>query len=165
MLETLNEQRVNYLLIGGMNFLIRHAPERTFDLDVWVADEPANLEALNRALRQLGAAWGPTEAAWGPIPDDWRWLRRQPCFCLTTAHGALDVFLEVLGLEGRFAACRAAGIPTITASGVRFIGLNDQDMLRCQEALPPTQRKAHRMEVLRAALQRVAPASDSSRAS
>jgi hypothetical protein len=33
MLRVLNEEQVDYLLIGGMNFLIRHLPELTFDVD------------------------------------------------------------------------------------------------------------------------------------
>ncbi len=157
-LATLHEDRVEYLLIGGMNFLLRHAPELTFDVDIWVRDQPANLAALNRALRKLEAAWGPTETAWAPVPEDWRWLQRQACYCLTTSQGALDVFREVLGLEGRFEACRTAGLASATAAGVPFIGLNDRDMLRCQEALPPDQRKPRRIELLRAVLRRGAPA-------
>jgi hypothetical protein len=94
-LRTLNEERVDYLLIGGMNFLLRHLPELTFDVDIWVRDEAENLERLNRVLQKLEAAWGPTEKDWRPVANDWRWLQRQGCFCLTTAHGALDVFRDV----------------------------------------------------------------------
>ena len=54
-LETMNRLNVAYLLIGGMNFLLRHQPELTFDVDVWVRDDPVNLEKLNRALRSLEA--------------------------------------------------------------------------------------------------------------
>ena len=32
MLRVLNEEQVDYLLIGGMNFLIRHLPKLTFDV-------------------------------------------------------------------------------------------------------------------------------------
>src|SRR5512141_1789242 len=99
-LTRLNEQQVDYLLIGGMNFLIRHLPELTFDVDVWVRDDAENLTRLNRSLEQLEAAWGPTEANWKPISHDWRWLQQQPLFCLTTKEGALDIFREVRGLEG-----------------------------------------------------------------
>jgi hypothetical protein len=31
-LRALNDAQADYLLIGGMNFLIRHAPELTFDV-------------------------------------------------------------------------------------------------------------------------------------
>lgn len=154
MLETLNAERVDYLLIGGMNFLLRHEPELTFDVDVWVADSDENLQRLNCALQRLGAGWGATEIAWAPVPEDSSWLRQQPVFCLTTEHGALDVFREVLGLEGRYAECRATAVHSRTASGVAFVGLSDAHMLACQEALPEAQRKPRRLATLRAALQR-----------
>ncbi|MBU6398946.1 MAG: hypothetical protein KGS61_01380 [Verrucomicrobia bacterium] len=94
-LDALNREQVEYPLIGGMNFLLRHRPELTFDVDVWVRDDSTNLPRLNRALRALGAEWGETEMDWKPVPEDWRWLLHQGLFCLTTRHGALDSFREV----------------------------------------------------------------------
>jgi hypothetical protein len=151
-LRALKEERVDYLLIGGMNFLLRHLPELTFDVDVWVRDEAENLNRLSRALRRLGAQWGRTEAAWAPVPEDGRWLETQAVFCLTTRHGALDVFRDVLGLEGRYPECKTRGVPGATASGIPFHGLCDEDMLACQEALPPGEQKVRRMETLRNAI-------------
>ncbi len=80
-LRTLNESQVDYVLIGGMNFLIRHLPELTFDVDIWVQDTVENRTRLNRCLRLLGAAWGRTEAEWRPVSDDPRWLESQGVFC------------------------------------------------------------------------------------
>jgi hypothetical protein len=151
-LRALNDRQVDYLLIGGMNFLLRHLPELTFDVDVWVADHGENLGRLNRALRDLGAEWGRTEAAWAPVPEDWQWLETQPVFCLTTQHGALDVFRDVLGLEGRYPECKARSVLAQTANAVPFPALGDEDMLACQEALPPGERKARRMAILRDAI-------------
>ena len=39
-LQSLAKNEVDYLLIGGVNFLLRHAPEITYDIDVWIADNP-----------------------------------------------------------------------------------------------------------------------------
>jgi hypothetical protein len=153
-LRALNEERVDYLLIGGMNFLLRHLPELTFDVDIWVRDDAENLNRLTRALRRLGAQWGRTEAAWAPVPEDWRWLETQAVFCLTTQHGALDVFRDVLGLEGRYPECKTRSVPAQTANGIPFHPLCDEDMLASQEALPPGQQKVGRMETLRAAIRR-----------
>jgi hypothetical protein len=153
-LRVLNQSQVDYLLIGGMNFLIRHLPELTFDVDIWVRDTPENLMQLNAGLKELGAEWGPTEREWRPVNDDWRWLQTQPVFCLTTLHGALDIFRQVRGLEGQYAECKARGVLTTTAGSVAFVGLSDHDMLTCQEALPPGERKLRRMEVLRQAIAR-----------
>ena len=151
-LRTLNGEQVDYLLIGGMNFLLRHLPELTYDVDIWVRDDGANLERLNRALRLIDAEWGPTEAAWRPVPEDWRWLEKQLVFCLTTKQGALDVFRDVHGLEGCYVPCSERGVPSTTGTGVKFLALSDEDMLACQEALPPKERNLRRMEVLREAI-------------
>lgn len=147
-LAALNSEQVDYVLIGGMNFLIRHLPELTFDVDIWVRDEADNLARLNRALRALGGAWGPTEQEWCSVPEDWNWLRRQSVFCLTTREGALDVFRDVRGLEGSYAACRDRAAVCTTAAGQPFLGLSDEDMLACQKALPETERKPSRVEHL-----------------
>jgi hypothetical protein len=60
----------------------------------------------------------------------------------------------VRGLEGQFAACKARSERAETAAGVACPGLSDRDMLACQEALPPNERKTRRMEVLREAIRR-----------
>ena len=151
-LTALQQEQVDYILIGGMNFLLRHVPELTFDVDIWVRDEAQNLACLNLALERLGAEWGRTESEWKAVPTDWRWLQTQGVFCLTTTHGALDVFREVRGLEGRYLECKVRAIRGCTATGIPFTGLSDQDMLACQEALPPAERKERRIQVLREAL-------------
>ena len=153
-LRTLNDEQVDYLLIGGMNFLLRHSPELTFDVDVWVRDTAENLERLNRALRNLKAEWGATEKEWEAVPEDWRWLRRQGCFCLTTACAPLDIFRDVRGLEDRYAECHSAAIPSRTAQGVNYLALSDEHMLACQEALPGPERKPRRIEVLKEAIKK-----------
>jgi hypothetical protein len=151
-LQTLNEEAVDYILIGGMNFLLRHLPELTFDVDIWVRDEPSNLARLNSALQRLGAEWGPTEAQWAPVSSDSKWLQSQVVFCFTTRHGALDVFREVRGLEGQYEKCRQRALPSRTSTGVMLTGLSDRDMLACQEALPQSERKERRVQVLREAI-------------
>ena len=63
----------------------------------------------------------------------------------------------VRGLEGRYDECRARAASGTTGSGVKFLGLSDEDMLACQEALPPGQRHERRMALLRDALRRNPP--------
>lgn len=153
-LHVMEDEKVDFILIGGMNFLLRHLPELTFDVDIWVRDDAENLAALNRALGRLGAEWGLDEAAWKRVPMDWAWLCAQGVFCLTTNYGALDVFRDVRGLENQYAACKVRAIPSTTAGGVPFHALSDEDMLACQEALPEKDRKERRIRTLREAIAR-----------
>jgi hypothetical protein len=141
-LRALNDEQVDYLLIGGMNFLLRHEPELTYDVDVWVRDDATNLERVNRALRALAAEWGATDRDWRGVPDDWHWLRGQACFCVTTKHGALDVFRDVRGLEGRFAECGTAAVPSKTAQRVPYLGLADEHLLACQGSVAGTRAES-----------------------
>lgn len=147
-LASLNSAEVDYILIGGMNFLLRHKPELTFDIDVWVRDDAPNLARLNTALLELKAAWGPDDQTWEPVPAYPAWLRRQSVFCLTTAAGALDVFRHVAGL-GDFETSKNEASLLKTAAGVPFLSLSDADMIRCQEALPEAVRKTSRLHYLR----------------
>jgi hypothetical protein len=152
MLQEFNAAGVDYLLIGGMNFLLRHLPELTFDVDFWVEDSVGNLVKVNSALRALGASWGPTEELWKAVPETSEWLKRQTVFCLTTEFGALDIFREVRGLEGRYPECKLSAVQARTASGVSYVGLSDQHMLESQLALEEKDRKQNRIAVLRRAL-------------
>src|SRR5579862_1431872 len=57
-LRTLSQHGVDYILIGGMNFLINHSGPLTYDVDVFVRDTPENLRELNFALQELACEWG-----------------------------------------------------------------------------------------------------------
>ena len=151
-LSTLNRHEVAYMLIGGMNFLLRHAPVLTHDVDVWIDDEPANREHCEKALCELQAEWGQSDADWGPVaarkPG---WLAVQGLHCLLSPHGAIDVFRSVKGLES-WTTCRDAAQPERTPAGTAYLGLSDADMLRCQMVLDQGLQKLDRIRALRKAL-------------
>jgi len=151
-LQVLNEHRADYILIGGVNFLLNHEAELTYDVDVWVADQDENLRQVNIALQALRAEWGRTEHTWAPIPPTHDWLKQQQVFCLTSAFGPLDVFREVKGLEGRYAECKKEAPIRSTPTGINYSSLSDRHMLVCQEALDPKDRKLRRIEILRRSL-------------
>lgn len=151
-LETFNRHEVEYLLIGGVNFLLRHEPVLTFDVDVWIRDEPTNRQRCEQALVDLDAAWGRDDADWRPTRDrESGWLELQAVFSLTTAAGALDVFRAVRGLSS-WETCRARADRRTTPGGTPYWSLSDRDMLACQLALDETQRKQDRIRALRLAL-------------
>jgi len=53
-LKLLNENAVDYLLIGGYAVAYYGYPRATVDMDVWVAISPGNAEKTTRALRDFG---------------------------------------------------------------------------------------------------------------
>ena len=154
LLSTMNRHGVRYLLIGGMNFMLRHQPILTFDVDLWIDDTSENRRHCEGALADLDAEWGATEESWGAVtklsPD---WLGTQEVFCLATPHGAIDIFRKIAGLEVWQASWQQA-VPTSTVAGTLYRGLSDEDMLRCQLALSPGEQKQDRIRVLREAIHR-----------
>ena len=151
-LDTMNRHGVDYLLIGGMNFLLRHEPVLTFDVDLWIDDSAENRARCDAALRDLDASWGATEEAWGPIgrlgPD---WLAQRSVHCLLTSAGPVDIFRAVTGLPD-WVVCAGRAVAAQTTAGVPYRGLADGDMLACQIALDPGARKLDRIRTLRMVL-------------
>ena len=153
-LAAFNLHEVDYLLIGGINFLLRHAPVLTYDIDLWIEDSTQNRTRCEQAVAELQAEWGASDVDWGPVaaraPG---WLGRQAVFCLTSPFGAIDVFRAVKGLDD-WTVCREKAVPAATTSGVPFLGLADEDMLRCQLVLPDAEQDRERIEVLKRILER-----------
>jgi hypothetical protein len=147
-LRKLNDHEVAYILIGGMNFLLRHAPVLTFDVDIWIEDSAENQGRCEKVLGSLCAEWGATDDDWGPVaakPPGW--LLRQAIFCLTSPSGSIDVFRAVKGLES-WAVCRERAYRGETAKGTSYWGLSDEDMLRSQMALEQHEQKPQRIQAL-----------------
>ncbi len=153
-LNVLNNQGVDYILIGGINFLLHHEPIATFDIDFWIEDSDENRARCHAALVLLGASWGPDDEQWREVKDlPTSWLTRQGVFCLTSRHGWIDLFRAVKGL-GSWSDSRQRARTGVTAKGTAYVGLSDEDMLQCQLALPEEERKLDRVRVLKSALQR-----------
>jgi hypothetical protein len=148
-LTTFNHHQVEYLMIGGMHFLLRHAPILTYDVDLWIYDAAANRAHCEQALIALDAEWGRTDADWGPVASlAPGWLDAQNVFCLNSPHGAIDIFRVVEGLSDWNASAQAS-VSGQTGGGVAYRGLSDADMLQCQLGLDPPFRKQDRMTALR----------------
>lgn len=147
-LGAMNNRKVDNLLIGGMNFLLRHAPVLTYDVDLWIDDTPENRRRTEEALADLQAEWGMSESEWGPVATRRHgWLECQPVFCLASPSGAIDIFRHVAGLDV-WRESKAEAILGRTALGTPYWAISDRDMLRCQMALPESERKSERVCVL-----------------
>jgi len=150
--SVLNRHQVRYLLIGGMNFLLRHKPVTTFDVDFWIEDTNENRRACEIALSELNAEWGATEEEWDIVsakPPGW--LDRQAVYCLSSPHGAIDIFRHVRGLAG-WSESFETSVTGQTADGTAYRGLSDTDMLKCQTCLEPESQKLDRIRDLQKAL-------------
>lgn len=147
-----NRHAVQYLLIGGVNFLLRHHGPMTVDIDLWIHDTKENRGRCEQALRDLGAEWGPTETDWGPVSRlNADWLARQYVFCLNSSWGAIDIFRSVAGL-GNWLDSAQRAISAVTPLGTPYRAISDHDMLNCQLALDPAQQKNDRVRRLHEAL-------------
>ncbi len=147
-LKSFADHAVDAILIGGMNYLLRHQPILTYDVDFWVKDTDENLARVAAALRDLGASWGRDDASWKPVPEGFEWLHAQPVFCVSSAQGPIDIFREVAGLEGQYDNCRSRSSERHTATGFPYVSLSNQDMLACQMALPEGLRRLDRVTYL-----------------
>ena len=151
-LETLNRCDVSCILIGGMNYLLRHEPVLTYDVDVWIDDTPENRRRCELALCELDAEWGCTDDDWKPVRQHSAgWLDRQGLYCLSSPHGAIDIFRSVAGLID-WQAARSTALCEKTAGDIAYLGLSDEDMLKCQYALDEGLRRHNRIETLKRAL-------------
>ena len=151
-LQTMNSHQVEYIVIGGINFLLRHKSIVTYDIDLWVNDTPENLKRCEQALTELEAEWGPTDETWTPVAEKRAgWLSVQSVFCMTSPHGAVDVFRSVKGLGTWDESC-ANSAARSTKGGIPYRGLSDGDMLQCQIALPEGSRHEDRIRILKKAL-------------
>lgn len=147
-LDTFNKHGVKCLLLGGMNFLLRHKPVLTFDIDFWIHDTPENLERCEQAMSDLDASWGATDEEWEKVALlEHGWLSRQAMFCTMSPYGAIDIFRTVKGLDD-WEESAAKAVKDRTANGSEYLGLSDEDMLKCQYALDENQRKLDRIRTL-----------------
>jgi len=147
-LDTFKRHDVEFILLGGMNFLLRHEPVVTFDIDFWINDTPENRSRCEKALIDLDVSWGATDKEWGKATQlKQGWLSRQAMFCLMSPHGAIDIFRCIKGLDD-WTECAAKAVHGKTAGGADYLGLSDADMLKCQYALDENQRKPDRIRIL-----------------
>ena len=55
LLQSLNDNHVKYLVIGGYAVVQYAEPRFTKDLDVWISTDAENAEAVYKSLREFGA--------------------------------------------------------------------------------------------------------------
>jgi predicted nucleotidyltransferase len=89
--QSLNDNQVRYLIVGGYAVAVHGHPRYTKDLDVWVERSPSNAERLIRALDQFGFGSLGLTATDFTEPDQIIQLGYPPCrIDLLTTLSAVD---------------------------------------------------------------------------
>lgn len=98
LLGALIDGEVDHIIVGGLAATIHGSARLTQDVDVVYARDPANLERLAEALRELEPR---LRGAPLDLPFEWspRTLRMGLNFTLATTLGAIDLFGEIAGGE------------------------------------------------------------------
>jgi predicted nucleotidyltransferase len=84
-------EKVSYLLIGGYAVSYYGRPRFTKDLDIWIANESANLEKVYFALAKFGAPRHILDDLAGLAPDEILFMGNPPV--------RIDFLQQVKGLE------------------------------------------------------------------
>jgi predicted nucleotidyltransferase len=116
LLKFLNEERVEYLVVGGMAVNYYGYHRSTGDLDIWVAISPENQDHLAAALIKFG--FSPQAVSRRPLLQRPKFLRiGQPPL-------RVEIHSEIAGV--RFEECSSrAEICSISGVDVRLISLKD----------------------------------------
>jgi hypothetical protein len=143
--SAMNTNRVSYLLVGGLNYFLRHKPVTTQDIDLFIDDTPQNRQHCEDALIELDAEWGRRDEDWGDVSAKPKgWLSGQSVFCLLTQFGPVDIFLSIPGIPCFSEALQRSELFEIDPSSqVRLI--STEDLLACQLAIPEVYRKRERI--------------------
>ena len=136
MIRRLEEEGVEYVIVGGIAAVVHGDSGITADLDLTPGTSRANLTRLARALRALGAEVRLDETT--SIPFDcsaefFEQLGPEGLVNLTTRHGDLDVALRPDGTEGYEDLARHRRIAR-TLNGHRMPVASLEDVIRSKEA-------------------------------
>ena len=97
-IESLNDNQVKYLIVGGYALAVHGYPRYTKDLDVWVECSPENSQAIIQALTQFGMG------SLGLSEDDF--LVPDQVVQIGYPPNRIDILLSISGVE--FVDCFAS---------------------------------------------------------
>jgi hypothetical protein len=131
--RVLADHAVDYVLVGGLAAVLRGSPAMTNDADIVPATEPANLERLSKALRELDARIRSTDSVDGvPFDPHPALLQSMAMLNMTTRCGDLDVAFAPSGLDDYVALVARSDEFELAGGRVRVAAL--ADVIRSKEA-------------------------------
>ena len=115
-IQSLNDNQVRYLVIGGYAVALHGHPRYTKDLDVWIAMNPDNAAKMVKALEQFGFGSLGLKAEDFLVPDQ--------IIQLGYAPNRIDLLTTLEGVE--FENCYASRVEVeIDEIKANFIGLEN----------------------------------------
>ena len=121
-IQSLNENHVEYILVGGYAVILHGYIRSTADMDVWIHKTKENYLKLNLSLKQFGVPLIPEEEFLGNQLDVWG-FGREP--------NKIDIMNDVKGISFDEVYTRTK-IYYQENVAIRFIHLND--LLEAKEA-------------------------------
>lgn len=121
-IQSLNDNRVRYMVVGGYAVALHGHPRYTKDIDIWIEMEPDNAASLVKALEQFGLGSLGLKEADFLVPDQVVQLGQPP--------NRIDLLCTVSGID--FAACYESRV-TVEVEGV-LVSFIDLDNLRKNKA-------------------------------
>jgi hypothetical protein len=144
LLQTLDKQRVTYIVIGGFARVLQGTEEITRGLDIVPSTRPENLRRLDAALRDLDAR----QPDGRELTIDENTLAAQPVVELATEHGQLKLVPEPAGTRG-YDDLRRAATREPLGRGVRPSVASIGDLARMVSALGDEERLPQLMQLRR----------------
>jgi hypothetical protein len=132
-LRALERHGVRYVLIGAAAARIAGAPVVTDDIDVTPSTDPANLDRLAAALRELGARLRTPDDEGSSFPVDARMPAGAEIWTLATRAGDLDVCFTPAGTRGYDDLRRDASQADL-GRGLTVAVASLRDVIRSKEA-------------------------------
>ena len=130
----LNDEGVEYVVVGGFASVIRGSSLPTRDIDIVPSRSAANLDRLGRALRRMGAKIR-TEDEPVSAPLDGPILANMPLMLnLVTDFGEMDLTFVPAGRAGGFDGWRLAATEEEVSDGLNVVVASLDDIIDSKRA-------------------------------
>ena len=130
----LNEESVEYVIVGGFAAVIRGSSLPTRDIDVVPSRAADNLDRLGRALTRMGAKIR-TDAEPVPARIDGPFLANMPLMLnLVTDYGEIDLTFVPSGRAGGFAGWRRDATQEEVSDGLEVLVASLDDVIDSKRA-------------------------------
>ena len=130
----LNDEGVEYVVVGGFAAVIRGSSLPTRDIDIVPSRSADNLNRLGRALRRLGAKIR-TETEPVSAPLDGPFLANMPLMLnLVTDFGEMDLTFVPAGRAGGFDGWRSAATEEEVSDGLTVVVGSLDDIIDSKRA-------------------------------